>query len=134
MSVAPGQDRRLRVLVVEDESLLAMMIEDILVDAGWCVAANVPSVAEGLRAVERGGFDLALLDVNIAGEPVFAIADAVLALGLPVVFATGYGRDGIRSDLRCLPMIPKPFHPEQLLRLLREACTTVGPDAHRVSA
>lgn len=111
----------LRVLIVEDESLLAMMVEDVLADAGWSVAAAVASVPDALRAVERGGFDIALLDVNLAGHPVFPVADALLARGLPLVFASGYGADGLREDLRHLPVIDKPFSPAQLVAGLRQA-------------
>jgi CheY-like chemotaxis protein len=109
----------LRVLIVEDESLLAMMVEDVLTDAGWTIVASVASVPEALDAVRRGGFDVALLDVNLAGQEVFPVADAVLARGLPLVFATGYGLNGIREDLRHLPVIAKPFSPGQLLHSLR---------------
>ena len=105
----------LRVLIVEDESLLAMMVEDVLTDAGWTIAASVASIPEALDAVQRGGFDVALLDVNLAGQEVFPVADAVLARGVPLVFATGYGSNGIREDLRHLPVIAKPFSPGQLL-------------------
>lgn len=111
----------LRVLIVEDESLLAMMVEDVLTDAGWTVAASVASIPEALAAVQRGGFDVALLDVNLAGQEVFPVADAVLARGLPLVFATGYGLNGIREDLRHLPVIAKPFSPGQLLHGLSMA-------------
>jgi CheY-like chemotaxis protein len=119
----------LRVLIVEDESLLAMMVEDIVTDEGWTVTANVASVSEALSAVQRGGFDIALLDVNLAGQEVFPVAEAVLARGLPLVFATGYGLNGIREDLRHLPVIAKPFSPGQLLHSLR---TVAGGDARAV--
>jgi CheY-like chemotaxis protein len=117
----------LRILIVEDESLLAMMVEDVLTDQGWDVAANVASVPAALIAVERGGFDIALLDVNIAGKEVFPVADALLERGLPLVFASGYGRDGIREDLRHLPVVSKPFCPEGLMRTLHAVATTGLP-------
>lgn len=114
-------DVRLRVLIVEDQSLLAMMVETVLEDAGWKVVAAVGSVPAALQAVERGGFDIALLDVNLAGRDAFPVADALIARGLPLVFATGYGIHGIRSDLHHLPVIAKPFSPTELLERLREA-------------
>lgn len=116
-----------RILIVEDESLLAMMVEDVLTDQGWDVTANVASLPAALRAVERGGFDIALLDVNIAGKEVFPVADALLQRGLPLVFATGYGSDGIRADLRHLPVVSKPFCPEGLVRTLFSAVTRSMP-------
>ncbi|RPE81339.1 response regulator [Vulcaniibacterium tengchongense] len=115
-----------RVLIVEDESLLAMMLEDMLSDLGWEVAANVASVPEALQAIERGGFDLALLDVNIAGREVFPVADALQARGVPLVFITGYGEHGIREDLRGYPVVEKPFHSAQLVRTLHAAAFAGG--------
>ncbi|WP_317633219.1 response regulator [Xanthomonas sp. AM6] len=111
----------LRVLIVEDESLVAMMIEGILTMQGWEVIANVATVPAALQAVEQGGFDIALLDVNIGGQQVFPVAEALRARGLPLVFATGYGLQGIREDLRHLPVVAKPFSPEHLVRCLRAA-------------
>lgn len=108
-----------RVLIVEDESLLAMMVEEVLTGEGLQVIANVGSVPAAMHAVEQGGFDIALLDVNIAGGAVFSVADAVLERGLSVVFATGYGIKGIRADLQHLPVIGKPFSPDHLVRVLR---------------
>lgn len=120
----------LRVLIVEDESLVAMMIEDILTFQGLDVVANVASVPAALHAVEQGGFDIALLDVNIAGQRVFPVADALLGRGLPLVFATGYGLQGIREDLRHLPVVAKPFSPDHLVRCLRAAAARhAGPAA-----
>lgn len=116
-------NQALRVLVVEDEALLAMMVEDVLDAAGWSVAAAAASVPDALRAVERGGFDIALLDINLAGHPVFPVADALLARGLPLVFASGYGAEGLREDLRHLPVIAKPFSPDQLVASLRQAAS-----------
>ncbi|MEB1529567.1 response regulator [Xanthomonas sp. WHRI 7945] len=111
----------LRVLIVEDESLVAMMIEDILTLQGLEVIANVATVPAALQAVEQGGFDIALLDVNIGGQQVFPVAEAIRDRGLPLVFATGYGLQGIREDLRHLPVVAKPFSPEYLVRCLRAA-------------
>jgi CheY-like chemotaxis protein len=108
----------LRVLIVEDESLLSMMIEDILRDLGWEVPANVSSVSAALLALQRGEFDLALLDVNIAGEDVFPVVDVLSERNVPVVFITGYGARGIREDLRHHLILEKPFTLDQLTRMM----------------
>lgn len=122
-------NQALRVLIVEDESLLAMMIEDALESAGWNVVASAASVATALDAVERGGFDIALLDVNLGGEPAFPVADALIARGLPLMFASGYGVEGLRADLRHLPVIAKPFSYSELLDGLRRTIQRAQADS-----
>ncbi|NYZ63180.1 response regulator [Luteimonas deserti] len=114
-------NQALRVLIVEDESLLAMTVEDALIRVGWSVPAAAASVPEALSAVERGGFDIALLDINLGGQKVFPVADALLARGVPLVFASAYGGEGLREDLRHLPIIAKPFSHSELVTTLREA-------------
>lgn len=108
-------------MVVEDETLLSMMIEDILCDLGWEVPANVASVSEALLALDRGGFDIALLDVNVAGKDVFPVAEALVGRNIPFVFTTGYGMQGIRIDLQHHPALQKPFTASQLIAAIRDA-------------
>jgi len=84
----------LRVLVVEDEGLVAMMLEDLLDDLGCELAGSVASVGAALAWIEAGGeADAALLDVNLGGEPVFPVAEALRARGVPFAFTTGYGEN-----------------------------------------
>src|SRR4051812_45694210 len=84
----------MRVLLVEDEALVAMLVEDVLVDAGAKVVGPVGSVAEALQIIETamrdGGLSAAVLDLNLAGENAGPIADALERLGVPYVFETGY--------------------------------------------
>jgi CheY-like chemotaxis protein len=105
VGVLPG----LRVLVVEDEGPVAMLLEVMLDDLGCVVAASAASVAEALDFAERGGFDVALLDVNLAGEKVFPVADRLRSLGRPFAFTSGYGPSGLRPDLTDVPIIQKPY-------------------------
>jgi DNA-binding response OmpR family regulator len=79
----------LSILVVEDEPLISMMIEDLLDLLGHAVAGAVDSVVEALPLVEQGGFDAAILDVNLRDGPSWPIADALAAKGIPFVLATG---------------------------------------------
>jgi CheY-like chemotaxis protein len=99
----------LRVLMVEDEGLVALMVEAMLEDLGFAVVQSAASVSEALLLVRRGGFDFAILDVNLAGEKVFPVADELRRLGVPFAFASGYGPDGLRPDLKDVPIIQKPF-------------------------
>ena len=99
-----------RVLLVEDESLVAMLLETILEDMGCMPVGPASNVEDGRRLAE-GEADLAcaLLDVNVAGETVFPVAHALKARGVPFVFSTGYGEGGLPDEWRGHPTIQKPF-------------------------
>ena len=86
-----GATGRLRVFIVEDEGLVAMLIEDMLTDLGHEIAAVAARMEDALRDAKTGSFDFALLDVNLDGTPSYPIADILKARGIPFVFATGYG-------------------------------------------
>lgn len=102
------QDRR--VLIIEDESLVAMLLETVLEDLGCTPVGPASSVDEGLRLIETETvLDAALLDVNVAGHQVFPAADALKARGVPFVFSTGYGEGGLPDNWRGHPTIQKPF-------------------------
>lgn len=99
-----------RVMLVEDESLVAMLLETILEDMGCALVGTASSLDEGLAlAREAGEIDAALLDVNVAGRPVFPIAEALRDRGVPFVFSTGYGQGGLPDEWREQPTIQKPF-------------------------
>jgi CheY-like chemotaxis protein len=111
--IAPGDGVNalagLRVLVVEDEGPVAMLVEAMLDDLGCAVVLSAASVGEALELVRRGGFDVALLDVNLAGEKVYPVADELRRIGVPFAFASGYGAAGLRPDLKDIPIVQKPF-------------------------
>lgn len=99
-----------RVLIVEDESLVAMLLETILEDMGCATVGPAASIDEGLRsATDEAELDAALLDVNVAGRQVFPIAEVLKARGVPFVFSTGYGEGGLPDEWRGNPTIQKPF-------------------------
>jgi CheY-like chemotaxis protein len=110
----------LRVLVVEDETLVAMLLEDMLADHGCEVAATVSRIAQALEAIahEELQVDAAILDVNLAGEPSFPIAQALAEKGVPFVFATGYGSGGLPETWRDRPTLQKPFSHDEVGRML----------------
>ena len=115
---SPASSKR-RVLVVEDEMLIGMLLEDMLTDMGHEVAAVVPRLKDALAAVERESFDLAVLDVHLHGESAFPVADALIAKGVPFIFATGYGERGLPDSYRGRPVLQKPFARDDLERLLK---------------
>jgi len=107
-----------RVLVVEDEYLIRMLLEDMLADLGYAVAASVGTVAEATGLAESGEFDVAVLDVNLDGVPIYPIADILAKRGLPFVFVTGYGERSLEEPYRDRPALQKPFQADQLQKTL----------------
>ena len=99
-----------RVLVVEDESLVAMLLETILEDMECVPIGPASNVDDGQRlARDTENLDAALLDVNVAGRQVFPVAEALKERGVPFVFSTGYGEGGLPDAWRGQPTIQKPF-------------------------
>ena len=110
-----------RVLVVEDDVMIRMLIEDMLGDLGFAVAGEASKVHEALAAVDSTAFDVAILDVNLSGETTGPVAEALAARGTPFVFATGYGEHGLPDQFRDRPLLKKPFQIESLKRMLEAA-------------
>jgi CheY-like chemotaxis protein len=111
-----------RVLVVEDESLVAMLLETILEDMGCVPVGPASTVEEGLAmTVDGAPLDAALLDVNVAGREVFPIANALRERGVPFVFSTGYGEGGLPDDWRGHPTVQKPFTENAIREALMKA-------------
>src|SRR5258708_9567213 len=103
-----------RVLVVEDETIVALFIEDLLVELGHEVAGVVYRLEEAMARADDRSFDFAILDVHLAGKEVFPFADALVDRGVPFLFATGYGMHGIPERLLDRPTLQKPFRPDEL--------------------
>ncbi len=107
-----------RVLVVEDEMLIGMLLEDMLTDMGHTVVAIIPRVNEALATARSEEFDIAILDVHLNGQAVFPVAEALIERGIPFVFATGYGERGLPEQYRSRPILQKPFAKDDLARTL----------------
>ena len=103
-----------RIFVVEDEYLIRMLLEDMLADLGYAVAATAGSLGEARNLANSTELDLAILDVNIDGEEVFPVADILMKRGKPFVFVTGYGGQGLPENYRGRPTLQKPFQIEDL--------------------
>ncbi len=115
----PAQAKR--ILVVEDELMIRMLLEDMLGELGYTVTAEAARIDEALEAAKTADFDLAILDVNLDGQPVLPVADALVARGMPFVFATGYGERGLPESYRDRPMLKKPFQMDGLKQMLQNA-------------
>lgn len=96
------------ILVVEDEMCLALMLEELLEDAGYTVlkAGRLPAA---LALAESAGIDAAMLDINLAGTAVFPAAEVLRRRGIPFVFTSGYGLDGLPPEFLQSPMLQKPY-------------------------
>src|SRR5271155_4019332 len=111
-----------RILVVEDEMMIAMLVDDMLSELGCSVVGPAHGLDAALDlARTEVGLDAALLDVNLGGQPVFAVADALRAKGVPAIFSTGYGDAGLRDVDRGSPVLQKPFRAGDLARALNQA-------------
>ena len=97
------------ILIVEDEPLIAMMLEDFILSLGHEVSGNCDSVSAALKQVEQGSFDLAILDVNLKGESVWPVAAALRDKGTPFVLASGGHVDPPPQEFLDVPMIEKPY-------------------------
>ena len=111
------QDAKLRVLVVEDESMVAVLLEETLVELGHTVVGPVARVKKALEIIQREEIDIAILDVNINGENTFSIADVLAARGVPFFFSTGYDKKSLREPHLDRPILQKPFQLHDLEKL-----------------
>lgn len=112
-----------RILVIEDDFLVAQVLMDLLEEAGAQVLGPIGWIDDALTFIERehASFDSAVLDVNLHGEKSYPIADALLSHGAKVVFTTGYGAAAVDEHYRGFPRCEKPFNPTTLVRALKLA-------------
>ncbi len=109
-----------RVFIVEDEALVLMVLEDSLAAMGCEVVASALHLDEALAKAGSVDFDIAILDMNLAGRPIDPVADILAGRGIPFVFASGYGPSSRPMRHAGRPMIAKPFAPADLAALLGE--------------
>jgi DNA-binding response OmpR family regulator len=113
-------DRTLRLLVVEDEMMVAMLVEDMIRDSGWEVAGPAMNLAQAMELARSADIDGAVLDLNLGGNVRSLPVAAVLReRGIPFIFATGYGSGGDTNGFKDVPIVRKPFSSRQLIGTLR---------------
>jgi CheY-like chemotaxis protein len=110
-----------RVLVVEDELMIRMLLEGMLTDLGHTVAAEAGAIDEALTLAKQAEFDIAVLDVNLNNEPITPVVEVLIQRRVPFVFASGYGRRGVPEAYRQNPTLQKPFQAEALAQALDAA-------------
>jgi CheY-like chemotaxis protein len=120
----------LRVLVVEDEMLVSLLIEDMLADHACEIVGPFATVAEAVEAAMTEAIDIALLDVNIAGTKVYPVADVLKARRIPFLFLSGYGQSAIPRDQPDWRVCAKPFREVDLVEMLSEQMAS-SPSADR---
>ena len=114
-----------KVLVVEDEYLVAALMEDMLASAGCVVAGPIPRLAQALDAASSEACDVAVLDVNLAGERVYPVAEILAQRNVPFVFVTGYS--ALPGEYANRPRLCKPFKMADLLDALSDIVKTAPP-------
>jgi DNA-binding response OmpR family regulator len=109
------------VFLVEDEVMIRMMVADMLQELGYRVAAEAGRIEEAIGLLENTDFDIAIVDVNLHGELVFPVAEAIKARNRPFIFATGYSTSALPAEFRDRPALQKPFQIEMLGKLIEVA-------------
>jgi CheY-like chemotaxis protein len=110
-----------RIIVVEDELMIRMLLQDMLTDLGYTLAGEAGRLDEALELAKEGQFDVAILDVNLNGQPISPVVEVLIERGLPFVFATGYGQRGVPEPYRQTPTLQKPFEVEALALAIEAA-------------
>lgn len=114
----PSETAQRRVFVVEDEIMIRMLLEDMLTDLGYGIAASAGGLDEAIALARDTDFDMAILDVNLNGHAVYPVAELLDQRGVPFVFSTGYGERGLPEAYRDRPTLQKPFQLENLDKAL----------------
>jgi len=120
----PAAESRLtgkRVLVVEDEALVTMLLEEGLIDMGCEIADTASRLDDALEKANSLLFDVAILDVNLHGQKTFPIAEVLSSRGIPFVFSTGYEASSLPLSLQQAPVLQKPFQQQDLEQALGTA-------------
>jgi DNA-binding response OmpR family regulator len=112
-------DPHWRILIVEDEPMLAFAIEDTLIDNGFKIAGVAGELAQALAIIESGGCDAAILDANLSGESAAPAASALASRGLPFLILSGYSSEQQPNAFASALRIQKPCRPERLIQALR---------------
>ena len=112
-----------RVLIVEDEALVAMLVEEYLEEFGCEIAGMASRLDEAVQKAITLAIDVAVLDVNLAGKLSYPIAEVLMSRNIPFIFATGYGNTALPAALVAAPVLPKPFERGRLAEALHAAIT-----------
>jgi DNA-binding NtrC family response regulator len=118
----------LRVLIVEDEMIVAWALADMLTRIGCVVVGRAARVNQALAMIAAEAIDVALLDINLNGEKCFPVADALAKLAVPFVFSTAYHNENLPDAYQCAPMLQKPFDASTLANMLAKLLMKAVPE------
>jgi CheY-like chemotaxis protein len=118
---AESKVRQVSIFLVEDETLIRMMITDMLEELGHTVVAEAGNIADALRLAETADFEIAILDINVGGDRIEPVAEIIDGRHFPFVFASGYGAAGLPARFRDRPVLQKPFLPDRLEQAIQLA-------------
>ncbi len=111
-----------RILLIEDEAMVSMLLEDMVLDCGGRIVGPVATFDQALAIARDVEFDVAILDLNLNGTLSYPIAEVIRERGIPVIFATGYGADGLLDRFRDCPTLQKPFSQQDFAEAVAAAC------------
>jgi CheY-like chemotaxis protein len=117
-----NSERKQRILVVEDEAMISMLLEDMVLDCGGEIVGPVAKFDDALELAHKAEFGVAVLDLNLNGTLSYPIAEVIRERGIPVIFATGYGADGLLDRFRDCPTLQKPFSQQDFAEAVAAAC------------
>ena len=124
-------ERKHRILVVEDEAMISMLLEDMVLDCGGEIVGPVAKFDDALELAHKAEFGIAVLDLNLNGTLSYPIADVIRERGIPVIFATGYGANGLLDRFRDCPTLQKPFSQQDFAQAVAAACRKQTADKCR---
>ena len=130
-SSVPTSERKHRILVVEDEAMISMLLEDMVLDCGGEIVGPAAKFDDALELAHQAQFGVAVLDLNLNGTLSYPIAEVIRRRGIPVIFATGYGTDGLLDRFSDCPTLQKPFSQQDFAEAVAAACREQISDSCR---
>ncbi len=124
----PTAERKRRILVIEDEAMISMLLEDMVLDCGAEIVGPVGKFDDALALAHDAEFEVVILDLNLSGTLSYPIAEVILKRGIPVIFATGYGTHGLLDTFQDCPTLQKPFTYVDFAEAVAAACSPLVPD------
>jgi DNA-binding response OmpR family regulator len=121
-SPMPASERKHRILIVEDEAMISMLLEDMVLECGGELVGPVARFDDALALAHQAEFGVAVLDLNLNGTLSYPIAEVIRERGIPVIFATGYGASGLLGRFRDCPTLQKPFSQQDFADAVAAAC------------